>query len=271
MTGKATPENVQVIIPMTGNGSRFKAAGFSDLKPFIKVHGTPMVEWVVRMFDVPGQNVSFVCRGAHLKEDPGMRAELGRIAPGSRVLAVEDWQKKGPVFDILCMADQIDDKRPTLVSYCDYFMQWNYASFITQVLAGGYEGAVPCYTGFHPNLLPEKNVYASCKVHDDETLIEIREKFSWTADKKQSRHSPGVYYFRTGALMKTHFARLVDSDQHINGEFYASMPYNFMVADGLRVWCPNSIDWFCQWGTPEDLKEYLYWVDLIRARKEAAQ
>ena len=42
------------------------------------------------------------------------------------------------------------------------------------------------------------------------------------------------------------------------------MTYNFMVADGLKVWIPTDIEYFCQWGTPEDLEESLYWIDLMK-------
>ena len=32
-------EDMQILIPMTGNGSRFVNKGYSRLKPFIEVHG----------------------------------------------------------------------------------------------------------------------------------------------------------------------------------------------------------------------------------------
>ena len=59
---------------------------------------------------------------------------------------------------------------------------------------------------------------------------------------------------------------VVYSGQALNGEFYASLPYNFMVQDGLKVWVPTNVDYFCQWGTPEDMREFVYWTDLIRHR-----
>ena len=260
---------MQIIIPLTGNGSRFKAAGYERLKPFIEVHGTPMIEWVCRMFPVASDKFTFICRQAHLDELEYMEPELRRIAPDGCILGVRDWDKKGPVNDVLRMADNIDGAEPVLVSYCDYYMQWDYDAFTKEAAKRRCEGAVPCYSGFHPNLLPQKNVYASCKVDANENLLEIREKFSWTSDKTQSSHSPGVYYFATGALMKTYFAKLVASDQDINGEYYASLPYNFMVEDGLNIWCPDNVTKFCQWGTPEDLEEYLYWVNIFQQQKEA--
>ena len=59
----------------------------------------------------------------------------------------------------------------------------------------------------------------------------------------------------------------MDSGEVLNGEYYASMPYNFMVKDGLKVWVPTNIDYFCQWGTPEDMKESVYWINMMKDMK----
>ena len=137
--------------------------------------------------------------------------------------------------------------------------------FKQEVANRGSEGAIPCYTGFHPNLLPEKNYYASCLTDEKDNLIEIREKYSFEKDKQKAKHSPGVYYFKTGKILKKYCQKLVESeDQAINGEFYASLPYNFMIKDGLKVWVPTNVKKFCQWGTPEDLKEYLFWTEMVK-------
>ena len=110
----------------------------------------------------------------------------------------------------------------------------------------------------------EKNYYGSCLTDENDDLIEIREKYSFERDKTKAKHSPGVYYFKTGALLKTYCKKLVDSNQTLNGEFYASLPYNFMVQDGLKVWVPVNVRKFCQWGTPEDLEDYLFWTECVR-------
>ena len=39
---------MNIIIPMTGYGSRFVAAGYKELKPFIPVMGKPIIEWIVK-------------------------------------------------------------------------------------------------------------------------------------------------------------------------------------------------------------------------------
>ena len=251
---------MQIIIPMTGYGSRFVAAGYKELKPFIRVQGKAIIRWIVEGMDPGEKDILFVCRKEHLDSIPDMRERLLRIAPSARIFAVDEWVKKGPVFDVLRAAGEINDDGPAIINYCDFYMTWDWEKFKKDVAERGCDGCVPCYTGFHPHLLPRKNLYASCRVDADGNLLDIREKFSWTEDKTKTLHSPGVYYFRTGTLLKKYCRKLVDSGITLNGEYYASLPYNFMVADGLKVWVPANVEQFCQWGTPEDMAEYLFWT-----------
>ena len=89
---------MRVIIPMTGNGSRFKKAGFSRLKPFIKVHGRPMIAWVCDMF--PNQLVELIIREEHIKKHPYILKELKLYCKNIKIHRVKNWKKKGPAYDI---------------------------------------------------------------------------------------------------------------------------------------------------------------------------
>lgn len=258
---------MQIIIPMTGYGSRFVAAGYKDLKPFIKIQGKPIIQWIVEGMYPGEENIIFVCRKEHLDTISGMEDSLREIAPAAKIYAVDNWIKKGPVYDVLRASEIIDDEEPAIINYCDFYMSWEWKSFKKKLGERDPDGCVPCYTGFHPHLMVSKNFYASCLTDEEDNLIEIREKFSFEEDKTKAKHSPGNYYFRNGAYLKKYCQALVDSGEELNGEYYASMPYNFMVRDGLKVWVPTDIDYFCQWGTPEDMQESVYWINLMKDMK----
>lgn len=258
---------MKIIIPMTGYGSRFIAAGYKELKPFIQVQGKPIIQWIIEGM-YPGEtDILFICRKEHLDSLPDMEKRLKTICPTSEIFAIDDWIKKGPVFDVLRASEKINDDEPCIINYCDFYMSWNWRKFKQDVIERNCDGCVPCYTGFHPHLIPTINLYASCLTDEDDNLLEIREKFSFDKDKTKAKHSPGTYFFKTGTLLKKYCEMLVSSDQSINGEYYASLPYNFMVKDGLNVWVPTEIEHFCQWGTPEDLQEYLFWTETVRRFK----
>lgn len=256
---------MQIIIPMTGYGTRFAAAGYRDLKPFIKILGKTVLQWIVEdMF--PGEkDIRFICRKEHLDRDPAMESRLRSIAPTAKIHVVADSIKKGPVYDVMRFAETYDADKPTVINYCDFYMTWDWRRFKRQVAARKCEGCIPCYTGFHPHLMPRDNLYASCRIDENESLLEIREKYSFTEDKTLCRHSPGTYYFRSAKIMEKYCRRAIDRNIHLNGEFYASLPYNGLVEDGLDVWVPANVEYFCQWGTPRDMEEFNFWMKTLTA------
>ena len=255
---------MKIIIPMTGYGSRFVAAGYKELKPFICVQGIPIIKWIIDGMYPNEKDILFICRQEHLDSIPDMKSRLLEIAPTAKIYAVDNWIKKGPVYDVLRASDMIEDDKQCIINYCDFYMVWDYKKFVHDVDIRGCDGAIPCYSGFHPHLIFEKNLYASCLTDENDDLIEIREKYSFEKDKTKAKHSPGVYYFKDGATLKKYCKQMVYAEDTLNGEFYASLPYNYMVKDGKKVWVPENVDKFCQWGTPEDMKEYLFWTEYTR-------
>mgnify|MGYP001189532338 FL=1 len=255
---------MQIIIPMTGNGSRFVNAGYKRLKPFIKVHEIPMIHWVVKMFPGDEDKILFLCRDTHIQKQKYMTKELRNAAPRSKIIKINKWEKLGPVSDVLKAAEYIDDSKPILVSYCDFFAGWNYKKFKYFLQKHDPDGAIPCYTGFHPHLIHKSNLYATCETNQNFQLKKIREKFQLNKDKFQDLQSPGLYYFKNGKLLKKYCKKLMNTKNSINGEYYMSLPFNAMVNDKLNILCPPIVKYFCQWGTPKDFEEYNYWLSIVK-------
>ena len=56
---------LQIIIPMSGFGERFRQAGYSIPKPLIEIESKPIIAHVIDMF--PGENdFIFICNQEHL-------------------------------------------------------------------------------------------------------------------------------------------------------------------------------------------------------------
>ena len=256
---------MQIIIPMSGIGKRFQDAGYKDIKPLIKIHGKPIIEWVVNLF--PGDNeFIFICREEHL-EKTNLRNELNRIKPSGVIIPIAS-HKLGSVYAVSKVFDLIKDNEEIIINYCDFFQIWDFNHFRKTVNEKKVAGAIPCYTGFHPHLLHPENVYASCKKNALSHLIEIREKYSFESDKTKTSHSGGTYYFSKGSYVKKYFIQLMDEKSDLNGEYYVSMVYNLLLRDGLNVLVYDKVEYFCQWGTPKDLTEYNTWMKIMEKYHE---
>lgn len=259
---------MQIVVPMSGFGERFRRAGYTLPKPLIEVDGKPIIAHVVDLF--PGEtDFVFVCNRDHLaRAEYRMREQLERYCPSGHVLAIEP-HKLGPVHAALQAADLLDPERPTIVNYCDFACVWDYRDFRDSVADSGVDGAIPCYTGFHPHMLGSTN-YAYVR-NDGARVLDIQEKRPWTDQPWREYASSGTYYFRSAALMLDAFRRTVARpDLSLGGEYYASLAYKPLLEDGMSV-SVYELAHFMQWGTPQDLAEYRYWSDAFRGLADPAR
>lgn len=251
---------MQIVIPMSGTGQRFLNAGYKQPKPLIEVDARPMIEHVVRLF--PGEmNFIFICNNEHLAGSD-IRAVLEGAAPKSRVIGIAP-HKKGPVFAVMQVLDQIDDDEETIVNYCDFSKYWDYRDFLEKARSQNADGAISAYKGFHPHMLGTMN-YAFMR-NDGCEMLEIREKRPFTDNRMQEYASDGTYYFKKGSFVKKYFKQLLVEDVNTNGEYYVSMVYNLMKRDGLKVFI-YEIAKMLQWGTPRDMEEYKKWSEYFEKK-----
>ena len=79
--------------------------------------------------------------------------------------------------------------------------------------------------------------------------------------------SSGTYYFKTGEYIKKYFNAIYDDVNTLNGEYYVSLVYNYMIQDNKKI-KSYDIPYFMQWGTPQDLEEYIYWKEIFFDAKQ---
>ncbi len=247
---------MKVIIPMSGTGERFKKAGYSKLKPLISVDGLPMVEHVVGLFS-PDDEFIFICSTEHLGDEKlGLEAYLKNLRPKTKVIGIEK-HRRGPNHAILAASALLDDK-PVFVSYCDYNLKWNRESFLEKIKEVAPHSASICYIGFHPHLL-RPYLYAGVRADENGLAKEVREKHSFTENKMDTWQQAGLFYFSSGEVLKRYCERAFKENWVLNdGESYTSLLFTPMIEDGL-ISLVYPAEYFCQWGTPEDLEEYEAW------------
>jgi len=251
---------MQIVIPMSGFGERFRQAGYIVPKPLILVDGKTIIQHVVEMF--PGDNdFIFICNRDHLNEQSyRMRQILEEVAPSAIIVSI-DPHKLGPVHAVMEAISFIDLEKPTVVNYADFTCDWNFKDFANSVMLSGCDGSIPCYRGFHPHTL-WSNYYAYVR-ENKMCAYNIQEKQPFTENPREEFASSGTYYFKSGELMQSYFKRCVEEKLTVAGEYYVSMVYKPMMEDGLNIQV-FELSHFMQWGVPADLEEYCYWSNTFR-------
>ena len=243
---------MQLIIPMSGEGSRFINRGYKVPKPFINISGHPMIRHVVDMF--PGvEDVLFIVNREHF-EDKELDVEktLNLISPNCKISVIEK-HKRGPAWALHMAQNEINTREPVIVNYCDFTSIWNFDLFRSQI-ESGVDGLIATYSGFHPHML-RSTKFAYVKLNDEGNLLDIQEKSPYTANPMSEEASSGTYGFGTGQILIDAIKQQIANNDSYNGEYYSSLTYKSMIRKS-QIIKTFRIDKFIQWGTPEDLDDF---------------
>ena len=251
---------MQIIIPMSGFGERFRKVGYKFPKPLIEIDGIHMIGHVINLFPKES-NFLFICNEEHLKEDSfSMKKILKTYCPSAKIIGIKP-HKLGPVHAVLAVQDHINLNENTIINYCDFSCYWDWTEFKEFINLSDCDGAIPAYKGFHPHSLGSTN-YAYIQ-EEDGLLRNIQEKKPFTSNKMNEYASSGTYYFSSGKLMLESLKYVIEKDLNINGEYYVSLAYKKLLTDKRKINI-YPLQHFFQWGTPEDLEEYNFWSNTFR-------
>lgn len=252
---------MHIIIPMSGFGERFRKAGYQIPKPLISIDGKPIIGHVIEMF--PNEKkITFICNSEHLESAAyDMRAIILNQCPTANILSITP-HKLGPIHAVLQASNFIDDSEEVVVNYCDFSCYWDWQNFKEFVSTSDSAGCIPAYKGFHPHSLGNTN-YAYLKENAG-WISDIQEKQPFTSNRMEEFASSGTYYFKNGQLLKDAFNYVINEGLSLNGEFYVSLAYKYLFKERLPV-SVYPLQHFMQWGTPEDVDEYLQWSSIFRS------
>ena len=259
---------MQIVIPMSGYGERFRRAGYTVPKPLIEVDGKPIISHVIDLF--PGETeFIFICNEEHLANpDFYMAKVLKNLCPTGKIAGIAP-HKLGPVHAVRQIEHMLDPYRPVVVNYCDFACYWDWHDFKSFVSQSACYGAIPAYKGFHPHTLGTTN-YAYIKEAVEVTpkdvgswVADIQEKKPYTDNRMEEYASSGTYYFASAKIMSDAFTEVVNQNLNVGGEFYVSLAYKPLLAEGKKV-AVYPLQHFMQWGTPNDLAEFNSWSSTFK-------
>lgn len=246
---------MQIIIPMSGFGERFRRAGYTVPKPLIEIDGKPIIAHVIDMFPDETDFI-FICNQDHLDNpDYHMASILQHYCPTGQVIGIPA-HKLGPIHAVRQVDHLINPDKPVIVNYCDFTCYWDWQHFKQFVKVTACVGAIPAYKGFHPHTLGSTN-YAYIR-ESRGWVQDIQEKQPYTDNRMEEFASSGTYYFDSGKTMREAFRNTMEQQLNVGGEYYVSLAYKPLLANGQPV-AVYPLQHFMQWGTPDDVREYNGW------------
>lgn len=235
-------KNLNIVIPMSGKGSRFIEGGFTDPKPLIMVRNKLMIQMVVDNLNIDA-NYIFIVQKEHY-EKFNLKAILNIITPNCTIVQV-DGITEGAASSVLLAKQYINNDNPLIIANSDQFIEWNSGEFYHSFL--NTENCDGIILSFEAN--DKKWSYA--KTDDNGFVTEVKEK------EIISNHATvGIYGYRKGSDFVKYSERMIEKNIRVNNEFYVCPVYNEFIKDNkiIRIYDVKKM-----WGlgVPSDLHQYL--------------
>ena len=234
-------ENLTVLIPMAGAGSRFQQAGYTFPKPLIDVRGKPMIQLVVENLNIKA-NYVYVVQKEH-REKYNLDTLLNLITPNCKIVEV-DKLTEGAACTALLAKEHINKDTPLFFANSDQFVEWDSNEFLYNMNEANADGGIVSFRATHPK-------WSFAKVDEKGLVTEVAEK-----NPISDIATVGYYYWKKCSDFVKYAEDMIEKDIRVNNEFYVCPVFNQAIEDNKEI---RTFDIPKMWGlgTPEDLKYYL--------------
>tara|TARA_B100000214_G_scaffold365245_1_gene332801 strand:+ start:1612 stop:2973 length:1362 start_codon:yes stop_codon:yes gene_type:complete len=234
-------ENLNILIPMAGAGSRFEAAGYTFPKPLIEVRKKPMIQVVIENLNIKA-NYIYVVQKEH-REKYNLDALLSLITPGCKIVETEG-MTEGAACTALLAKEHINSKSPLFFANSDQFVEWDSNEFLYKMNETEADGGIVTFEATHPK-------WSFAKIDEKGLVTEVAEK-----KPISNIATVGFYYWKHGSDFVKYAEQMIDNEIRVNNEFYVCPVFNEAIKDCKAIRTFN-VDGMWGLGTPEDLNYYL--------------
>lgn len=239
---------INILIPMAGEGSRFKKGGYKNIKPLIPLNGKTFIEWSIESVTFNNKNIEsqfiFVIRTEHKDK---LVPHLKSIIPNCIILYVEKLSR-GAVETCLEAKKYINNDTPLIITNSDQIIEWDKQKYLDFLIKTD----------------PDSNVVTTYADTDKFSYIKTDENGLATklAEKEVISNDAliGVHYWKKGKFFVDSGEELILRNIRANNEFYVSLTYNILINNNVGVTqykLDKNNEKYLSIGTPEQVIDYL--------------
>ncbi len=237
------------VIPMAGEGSRFKREGIKKPKFLIKTKGKTLFEWSLASLPLDlARKTIFVCLQEH-QDKYGVNGFIKKIIkkkyPYINYEIINLPHKtRGQVETVFACKNKIDDNNPLVIYNIDtIFSSSRLKSKLLIVIQQQIDGILGAFHSTDPK-------FSYIKV--DSSGIVKR-----TAEKKVISNiaSTGLYTFTKASDFIKAAEYMIKNNKTRNNEFYVAELYNYLISKGKKF-IIDFAEEFIPLGTPKEIKNF---------------
>lgn len=237
---------MKILIPMAGEGSRFKKQGYTFPKPLIDVDGKPMIQRVIENLNFHDEELEFIflVRKEHLEKYSGLYVTLSKISNEKLKIIEVDELTEGAACTALLAKEYINTDEDLLIANSDQIVDCRLENFTTIKSMTSVDGIIFTFNAIHPK-------WSFVKVNSNRLIVEVAEK-----NPISNVATCGIYWYKKGKDFVEAAEKMISKNIRVNNEFYIAPTYNELIEDG-KIIIPFYVQKMHGIGTPEDLNLFL--------------
>lgn len=226
-----------ILVPISGEGSRFPREKWMFPKPMIRIDDRSIIEWTMDCLDyATDAELIFIVRREHVQEFAIDAFLIEKFGPQIKIVVAET-KTDGAVSTCLLAKDYIKHDAPLFIHCSDVF----------------FEPSVPhCWTSEHDGVIftfkSNSPSYSYSKNGDDGLITEVAEK-----KVISDQASAGLYWFKRGRDFIDAAEKMIKEDRRTNGEFFICPLYQLMIEEGKKI-APMQVDKMHIFGSENEFK-----------------
>ncbi len=234
-------ENLNILIPMAGAGSRFKEAGYIFPKPLIEINNKPMIQTVLDSLNLEG-NFIFIVQKDHQKKY-NINSVLKILKPNCKIIELNELTE-GAACTTLLAKRYINNKNPLIIANSDQFIKWDSVKSMYNFNSKKIDGGILTFEAIHPK-------WSYAKTDKNNLVTEVAEK------KVISKNATvGVYFWKRGDDYVKYAEQMIKKNIRVNNEFYVCPVFNEAIKDKKKI-IIDPVEEMHGLGTPDDLNNFL--------------
>jgi beta-phosphoglucomutase-like phosphatase (HAD superfamily)/dTDP-glucose pyrophosphorylase len=240
--------DINVLIPMAGEGRRMRESGWNMPKPMIPIKDKTMIQTVVENIGLD-ECYNFIIK----KEDMDLYKideHINTLSLNKRVLVQDKLESQeiiGAAPTTLVAKDYINTDNPLLIVNSDQYVVWD-KSIIYDILNSGVDGCIFSFKDTDPK-------WSFSKLNKEGFVSAVSEK-----NPISDNASCGIYFWRKGSDYVKYAEQMIEKGIKTNNEFYVCPVYNEAIQDG-KIISISMVEEMHGLGTPEDLNLFLKNID----------
>lgn len=237
------------IIPMAGDGMRFRTKGYKVPKPLIPIDEKPMVVRAAECLPNADKWI-FICKEEHII-DRSLEDILNVSFNNVQIITVNK-TTEGQLSTVLLAKNYLNEDDHLNIGACDNRMEYSIQKF--NIEFSKHDGLVWTFKN-NDSVLLDPTMYGWVKAGRNDVAKEISCKVPISTEVLNDHAIAGAFSFKHAKDFLYASDKLIEKNRRINNEFYIDLVIDEAIKLNKNIGV-FKIDKYISWGTPEDLVKY---------------